>query len=86
MTEKVQWEIANLVYGALADLVGGWALMVMIGVIYGEFGLLKPVGYWVSTFIVLLAGICASALITPIYRYQRRHLEQVDLIIDRMKG
>ena len=83
MLSNSRWEWSNLGYGVAMDLLGGWALMMLIGVVYGEFGLLQPIGYWVSTFMVFLFGWCVTAFITPVYRHQRRQLEYLDRIANR---
>ena len=61
MLSNSRWGWSNVGYGAAMDLLGGWALMMLIGVVYGEFGLLQPIGYWLSTFIIFLIGWCFVA-------------------------
>ena len=44
--------------------LGGFSLMLLLGVIYGEFGLLAPLGFWSSLGLFILLSVVVS-LVKP---------------------
>lgn len=53
MTEA-EATIANFVYGIFAMLFGGWALMILLGILHVHLAVIPPLGYLVCAIVALL--------------------------------
>lgn len=42
--------------------LAGWVIMLLCGVLYAEFGVLKPIGFWISTGLGALLLLLAAFL------------------------
>lgn len=54
---------AGLLYSAIKALVGGWAFMLLVGVVRAHWLTVMPsIGYWPAAVVVFLLGVVITAL------------------------
>ena len=49
---------------AISAAMGGWFLMVLVGVVWHEFGVLRPIGFWLSCVLALLVRMVLGGSVT----------------------